>query len=68
MTRLGFQVVLVRNLTDTMYDPRKRPFVSHTRGTELVVEHIEAKWCPSITSEDLTRVIPGSDSASRSRT
>jgi nicotinamidase-related amidase len=68
MTRLGFQVVLVRNLTDTMYDPRKRPFVSHARGTELVVEHIEAKWCPSITSEDLTRVIPGSDSASRSRT
>ena len=67
MTRLGFQVVVVRNLTDSMYDPRKRPFVSHTRGTELVVEHIETKWCPSITSEDLTRVIPGSDNASRLR-
>jgi nicotinamidase-related amidase len=61
LTRLGFQAVLVRDLTDSMYDPRKRPFVSHTRGTELVIEHIEANWCPSITSEDLTRVIPGTD-------
>jgi nicotinamidase-related amidase len=61
MTRLGFQVVLARDLTDAMYDPRQRPFVSHNRGTELVIEHIETKWCPSILSEDLTRVIPGSD-------
>jgi nicotinamidase-related amidase len=61
MTRLGFQVVLVRDLTDSMYDPRKRPFVSHARGTELVVEHIETRWCPSVVSEDLTRVVPGTD-------
>ena len=61
MKRLGFQVVLVRDLTDAMYDPRKRPMVSHTRGTELVIEHIEANWCPSILSADLTRVVPGSD-------
>ena len=64
MTRLGFQAVLARDLTDAMYDPRARPFVSHTRGTELVIEHIEAKWCPSILSEDLTRVLPGSDGPS----
>jgi hypothetical protein len=44
-----------------MYDPRKRPFVSHARGTELVIEHIEADWCPSILGEDLTRIIPGTD-------
>jgi nicotinamidase-related amidase len=56
MTQLGFQVVLARDLTDAMYDPRTRPFVSHTRGTELVIEHIEAKWCPSVLGEDLTRV------------
>lgn len=55
MTRLGFNVAVVRDLTDAMYDPRKRPFVSHTRGTELVVEHIETNWCPSIASGDLTR-------------
>jgi nicotinamidase-related amidase len=61
MTQLGFHVVLVRDLTDSMYDPRTRPFVSHTRGTELVIEHIETRWCPSIISDDLTRVIAGTD-------
>lgn len=60
MTQLGFEVALARDLTDAMYDPRTRPFVSHARGTELVVEHIETMWCPSILSEDLTRVVPGS--------
>jgi len=61
MTQLGFQVVLARDLTDAMYDPRQRPFVSHARGTELVVEHIEARWCASILSENLTRVVAGTD-------
>jgi nicotinamidase-related amidase len=66
MTRLGFQVVLVRDMTDSMYDPRERPFVSHARGTELVIEHIESKWCPTVLSDDLTQVIPGSDQPSQS--
>ncbi len=60
MTRLGFEVVLTRDLTDAMYDPRTRPFVSHARGTELVVEHIETMWAPTILSADLTLVVPGS--------
>jgi nicotinamidase-related amidase len=68
MTRLGFQVLLVRDLTDSMYDPRTRPFVSHTRGTELVIEHIETRWCPSILSDDLTHVIAGSDNPSKQLT
>ncbi|MBM3735233.1 MAG: cysteine hydrolase [Acidobacteria bacterium] len=67
MTRLGFDVVLARDLTDAMYDPRTRPFVSHTRGTELVVEHIETMWCPSIMGQDLTRVVPGSANAQPNR-
>ncbi len=62
MTRLGFEVVLARDLTDAMYDPRTRPFVSHTRGTALVIEHIEKMWCPSISGDGLTRVVPGSAS------
>jgi len=57
---LGNNVVLARDLTDAMYNPRKSPFVSHTRGTELVIEHIEKYWCPTIGSEDLTRVAAGS--------
>ncbi len=58
--RLGMNVVLVRDLTDTMYDPREPPYVSHARGTELVIEHIEKYWCPSIHSRDLTCVLEGS--------
>jgi len=61
LVKLGFNVVLVRDLTDAMYDPRAWPYVSHTRGTELVIEHIEKHWCPSIDSGDLTKVIPGSN-------
>jgi nicotinamidase-related amidase len=57
--RLGMNTVLVRDLTDAMYDPRQPPYVSHTRGTELVVEHIEKFWCPSIDSTDLTQTIAG---------
>lgn len=60
LVRLGFNVALVRDLTDTMYDPREKPFVSHTRGTELVIEHIERYWCPSLVSTDLMQVVPGS--------
>jgi len=61
MVRLGRNVVLARDLTDALYDPRQPPFVSHTRGTELVVEHIERYWCPSIMSADLMQVVAGSD-------
>ncbi len=49
----GKNVVLMRDLTDTMYNPRSRPHVSHFTGTDLVVGHIERHWCPSITSADL---------------
>lgn len=60
MVYLKKNVVLARDLTDAMYDPRQPPFVSHARGTELVIEHIEKYWCPTIQSDDLTRVVPGS--------
>ncbi len=48
-----FHVALIRDLTDTMYNPAKAPFVSHFTGTDLVVEHIEKYWCPTITSDQL---------------
>lgn len=57
---LGKNVVLCRDLTDALYDPRDKPYVSHARGLELVVEHIEKYWCPSILGKSLTKVIPGS--------
>jgi nicotinamidase-related amidase len=49
MTKLGFNTVLVRDLTDTMYNPRMRPQVAHDAGTELVVRHVERHWCPTTT-------------------
>ena len=52
MIRQGQNVVLMRDLTDSMYNHRKWPYVNHFRGTERVVEHIEKYWCPSITSAD----------------
>ena len=53
MVKLGKNVVLIRDLTDTMYDHRRKPFVDHFRGTDLVVEHVEKYWCPTATSADL---------------
>ncbi|MCW5558040.1 MAG: ThuA domain-containing protein, partial [Verrucomicrobiae bacterium] len=52
MVQQGQNVVLVRDMTDSMYNHRKAPYVSHFRGTGLMVEHIEKFWCPSITSAD----------------
>jgi nicotinamidase-related amidase len=53
MTRWGINCILVRDLTDTMYNPKKAPFVTHDEGTELVVKHIEKYWCPTVGSGDL---------------
>ena len=51
----GINVVLMRDMTDTMYNSRSAPFVSHFTGTDLVVEHIEKHWCP----HDHQRRFPG---------
>jgi nicotinamidase-related amidase len=54
MVRWGIDVVLVRDLTDSMYNPAMSPYVSHDEGTQLVIAYIEKHWCPTITSVDLT--------------
>ncbi len=48
----GQNVVLMRDMTDTMYNPRNEPYVDHFTGNDLVFEHIERYWCPTITSAD----------------
>ena len=53
MVMLGMNVLLVRDLTDSLYNPSMRPWVAHEQGTQLVVEHIEKYWCPSISAQDL---------------
>jgi len=58
MTRRGIHCMLARDLTDTMYNPQMRPYVSHDQGTALVIEHIEKYWCPSLSSGDLVAGLP----------
>jgi nicotinamidase-related amidase/type 1 glutamine amidotransferase len=65
---LGKRVFLMRDMTDTMYNSRRRPYVSHFAGTDLVVEHIEKYWCPSITSADFLGGEPFRFSADHRRT
>ena len=58
MVRQGQNVVLMRDMTDTMYNPAMAPFVSHFTGNDLIAQHIEQYWCPSITSTDITGTAP----------
>jgi nicotinamidase-related amidase len=54
MVHLGKNVALMRDMTDTMYNPERPPGVDHFTGTDLVIEHVEKHWCPSFTSTDIT--------------
>ena len=53
MVLQGQHVLLVRDLTDTMYNPAMPPHVDHFTGTDLVCEHIEKYWCATITSDQI---------------
>jgi len=49
----GRDVVLVRDLTDTMYDPAQWPWVSHFTGTDRMIDHVERHVCPTIASDQV---------------
>ncbi|MFP6857729.1 MAG: hypothetical protein VCA73_10670 [Roseibacillus sp.] len=53
MVKVGKKVALMRDMTDTMYNPQRPPGVDHFAGTDLVVKHVEQFWCPTLTSGDL---------------
>ncbi len=53
MVRWGVNIALVRDLTDSMYNPARAPYVSHADGTNLVVGYIEKFWCPTTLSQYL---------------
>lgn len=53
MAKNGRHVVLMRDLTDAMYNPARWPFVSHRRGTDLFIEHVERHICPTVTSDQI---------------
>jgi hypothetical protein len=54
MVTLGKRVALMRDMTDTMYNPERPPGGTHFTGNRLMIEHVECYWCPSFTSTDLT--------------
>jgi nicotinamidase-related amidase len=59
LARWGLHCILVRDLTDAMYEHSSRPFVSHAAGTELVIEYIEQHWAPTVTSDQMMQALPG---------
>ena len=58
LARFGKNVVLMRDLTDTMYNSRRAPFVPHFSGTDLIVNYIEKFICPTIISSAFTERPP----------
>jgi type 1 glutamine amidotransferase len=53
LAKNGKNVMLMRDMTDTMYNPARWPYVNHFRGTDLIVEHVEKFVCPTITSDQV---------------
>jgi nicotinamidase-related amidase len=59
MSKWGMRCVLVRDLTDAMYESGSRPYVSHWAGVELVIEYIERYWAPTVTSTQMLAALQG---------
>lgn len=53
LARNGKNVVLMRDMTDTMYNPERWPYVSHFEGTRRVISHVERFVCPTVTSDQI---------------
>lgn len=53
MAKNGKNVVLMRDLTDSMYNPARWPFVSHVEGTARYIGHVEKHISPTITSDQI---------------
>ena len=43
MIKLGKNVVLMRDMTDIMYDSKQSPYVSHFTGNSLFIEYVERR-------------------------
>ena len=53
MAKNGKKVALVRDLTDSMYNPGCWPHVTHQQGTAIFIDHLEKHVCPTVTSDQL---------------
>jgi nicotinamidase-related amidase/type 1 glutamine amidotransferase len=54
MKQMGMNVVLMRDMTDLMYNHAMWPYVDHFSGLDLIEEYIETYVCPSMVSTDFT--------------
>ncbi len=54
MVRTGKNVALMRDMTDTMYDPSSAPVVDHFTATDLMIAHVKRYWSPSIVSSEFS--------------
>ena len=53
MVRNSMNVVLMRDMTDCMYNPERWPFVDHFTGNDLIISHVERFVCPTLTSDQI---------------
>lgn len=53
MVKQKIEVVLVRDMTDCMYNPKRWPFVDHFSGNDLLWNYVENAICPTITSDQI---------------
>tara|TARA_B100001093_G_C26854507_1_gene1026758 strand:- start:1020 stop:2093 length:1074 start_codon:yes stop_codon:yes gene_type:complete len=51
--RYGFPTVCVRNLCDTMYNPKMHPFVSQKESNTIMNDWLEKYICPTIDSNQI---------------
>jgi len=48
----GFKPAIVREATDTMYDPTRAPYVTHEQSIDLMTAYIEKFWGVSVSAYD----------------
>jgi alpha-L-fucosidase len=58
MRRKGFNVALMRDMTDLMYDHRTWPYTTHFDGLQRMIAYIERYICPTTVSSDITGSAP----------
>ena len=57
MTEWGMDCVLVRDLTDVMYDPDSDPNMPHDVALQKVIEHLEKHLVVTVTSQELAEAL-----------
>lgn len=65
MTRWGVRCLLIRDLTEVMWNPSRPPYVGYETAKAMYVEYIERYWCPTVLSGDL---LHAAESANRGET